>query len=144
MAVLQRSQLCEKFAFYQGHFLLSLDGTGSYGSKKIKSASCQVKKHRDGTESYHQQVYAGAFVHPDRREVILLAPEMIVPQGGTSKNGCERNAAKRALPRFRADYPKLPVIVVEDALAFNGPHIRDLQEHNTRFILGVTTAVRAT
>jgi hypothetical protein len=61
---------------------------------------------------------------------------MIIPQDGTTKNDCERNAAKRFLPRFRADYPRLPVIVIEDGLSSNGPHILDLHQHNMRFILG--------
>jgi hypothetical protein len=135
-ATIQRSKLFQQFAFYEGYYLLSLDGTGSYGSKKVKSASCQVKNHQDGTQTYYQQVLAGAFVHPDHRVVIPVAPEMIIPQDGTAKNDCERNGAKRFLPDFRDDYPRLRVIVVEDGLASNGPHIKDLQEHDMRFILG--------
>lgn len=136
-AQLQRGKALEQLAYYEGHYLLSMDGTGSYSSKKVRSASCQVKKHRDGTETYYQQVLGAALVHPDHRVVIPLAPEMIIPQDGTTKNDCERNAAKRFLPKFRADYPRLPVIVIEDGLSSNGPHILDLQEHNMRFILGV-------
>ncbi|MCP4411229.1 MAG: hypothetical protein GY808_01450 [Gammaproteobacteria bacterium] len=30
----------------------------------------------------------------------------------------------------------MKVIVVEDGLSSNGPHIRELQKHNLRFILG--------
>jgi hypothetical protein len=136
-AQLQRGKALEQLVFHEGYYLLSMDGTGSYSSKKVSSASCQVKKHRNGTETYYQQVLGAALVHPDHRVVIPLAPEMIIPQDGTTKNDCERNAAKRFLPKFRADYPKLPVIVIEDGLSPNGPHILDLQEHNMRFILGV-------
>ncbi len=135
-AKLQRGNALQSFAYLDGHYLVSMDGTGSYGSKKISSASCQVKKHRDGSKSYYQQVLSAAFVHPDKREVIPLAPEMIIPQDGTAKNDCERNGARRYLPQLRADYPRLPIIIVEDGLASNGPHIKDLQEHNLRFILG--------
>ena len=136
MAQLQRSRVLQQLAFYEGHYLLSLDGTGSYSSKKVRSASCQTKKHRNGTETYYQQVLGAALVHPDSRVVIPLAPEMIIPQDGTTKNDCERNACKRFLPRFRADLPRLPVIVIEDGLSSNGPHILDLKKHNMRFILG--------
>ena len=61
---------------------------------------------------------------------------MIIPQDGATKNDCERNAAKRFLPKFRCDFPRLPVIVIEDGLSSNGPHIRDLQQYGMRFILG--------
>lgn len=135
-AQLQRGNALRQLVYHEGHYLLSMDGTGSYSSKKVRSGSCQVKKHRNGTETYYQQVLGAALVHPDHRVVIPLAPEMIIPQDGTNKNDCERNAAKRFLPKFRADYPRLPVIVIEDGISSNGPHIRDLQEHNMRFILG--------
>jgi len=61
---------------------------------------------------------------------------MITQQDGTNKNDCERNAAKRYFQAFRLEHPHLKVIVVEDGLSSNGSHIRDLQRHNLRFILG--------
>jgi hypothetical protein len=41
------------------------------------------------------------------------------------------------LEKFRADHPTLQVVVVEDALSSNAPHVRDLQEYDMHFILGV-------
>ena len=76
-------------------------------------------------------------VHPDLREVIPLAPEPIIEQDGQTKNDCERNAARRWLKRFRKEHPHLPLIVIEDALGANAPHIRDLREAGLHFILGV-------
>jgi hypothetical protein len=78
-----------------------------------------------------------ALIHPDRREVIPLMPEPIVKQDGAEKNDCERNAAKRFVTKFRQDHPHLKVIVTEDSLSSNAPHIETLQEHNMRYILGV-------
>jgi hypothetical protein len=75
-------------------------------------------------------------VHPDHSEVFPLAPEPILKQDGARKNDCERNAAKRLLADLRRAHPHLKLIVVEDALASNAPHIRQLQELNLRFILG--------
>jgi len=77
-------------------------------------------------------------VHPDSPVVIPLAPEPIIKQDGETKNDCERNAAKRFLARVRQDHPDLPLIIVEDALSSNAPHIRELQKHHLRFILGLT------
>ncbi len=136
IAQLQRGKALQQLAFYQGCYLLSMDGTGSFESKELSSSSCLVKKHRNGTTSYYQQVLGAALVHPDRREVIPLAPEMIILQDGATKNDCERNAARRLLTKFREDHPRLPVIVIEDGLSSNGPHIRDLRQHNCHYILG--------
>jgi len=134
---LQRGKALEAFEFYQGGYLLALDGTGYFSSQKIHCPSCQVKEHKDGTLTYQHQMLAAVLVHPDRKEVIPLAPEPIQKQDGSSKNDCERNAARRLLAKIRQEHPRLKLIVVEDGLASNGPHVRDLLEYDMRFILGV-------
>ncbi len=135
---LQRGKVLEKFQVLGNHYLLALDGTGSFSSNKIKSDSCQTKTNKQtGEVTYYQQVVGAALVHPDFNEVIPLAPEIVSPQDGDSKNDCERNAVRRWLPKFRNDHPNLKVIVIEDALSANAPHIQDLQEHHMHYILGV-------
>ena len=119
-----------------GYSLLSLDGTGYYHAKKVHCSSCCVKHHRDGTiRSYHPM--GGALVHPDSTIVIPLAPEMITNQDGSTKNDCERNAAKRFLTAYKKEHLHLRTVVMEDALAANGPHIKHLQDLDLRSIIGV-------
>lgn len=135
---LQRGKVLEEFQVLGNHYLLALDGTGSFSSNKIKSDSCQTKiNKKTGEVTYYQQVVGAALVHPDFKEVLPLAPEMVSPQDGDNKNDCERNAVRRWLPKFRNDHPNLKVIVTEDALSANAPHIKDLQEHHMHYILGV-------
>jgi hypothetical protein len=134
---LQRGKDFEKMAFLDGHYLLSGDGTGFYSSEKVSSPYCMGKKSKNGNTLYYQQMYAAAFVHPDHKEVIPVFPEMITRKDGSNKNDCERNASRRFYEDFRREHPHLKVIVVEDALSSNAPHIRDLQRLNLRFILGV-------
>jgi len=133
---LQRGKALEPMVFFDGCYLLSIDGTGSFSSEKLSSASCLTKKSRSGKTTYYQQVLGAAIVHPDFKEVIPLAPEMIIRQDGSTKNDCERNASRRFLQKLRQDHPHLPLIVVEDGLSSNGPHIRDLQKHRMHYILG--------
>ncbi len=134
---LQRGKALEPFAFYAGHYLLSLDGTGYFSSQKVHCPSCQVKEHKDGAVTYQHQILGAVIVHPDIKEVIPLAPEPIQKQDGHAKNDCERNAAKRLLRKIRRQHPHLKLIVVEDGLASNGPHVRDLIDSGMHFILGV-------
>ena len=135
---LQRGKVLEKLVFMDGYYLLSLDGTGYFSSKQIHCASCLEKKNsKTGEITYSHQLLGGAIVHPDFKEVIPLAPEPIIKQDGETKNDCERNAAKRFLAQFRKDHPHLPVIIIEDALSANAPHIKELGKHNLRYILGV-------
>lgn len=133
---LQRGKDFEKMAFLDDHYLLSGDGTGFYSSEKVSSPYCMGKKNKNGGILYYQQVYAASFVCPGCKVVIPVCPEMIIKQDGANKNDCERNAAGRFFEKFRKEHPHLKVIVVEDALSSNGPHIRDLQRFNLRFILG--------
>jgi hypothetical protein len=75
-----------------------------------------------------------ALIHPDRREVMPLMPEPIVKHDGTEKNDCEREAAKRLIVQLRQDHPHLQLIVTEDSLSSNAPHIQVLQEHHVHYI----------
>lgn len=134
---LQRGKVLEDYVFLDGYYLLALDGTGYYSSNKICCNSCLVKHHRGGSVSYSHQLLGAAIVHPDLKEVIPLAPEPIVQQDGVVKNDCERNATRRWLKHFRQEHSHLKVIVIEDALSSNAPHLRDLRDANARFILGV-------
>ena len=133
---LQRGKVLERFEFFGG-YLLSLDGTGYFSSQTVHCPSCQVKEHNNGTVTYQHQMVAAVIVHPDIKEVIPLAPEPIQKQDGSSKNDCERNATRRLLAKIRREHPRLNLIVVEDGLASNAPHIRDLKEYRMHFILGV-------
>ena len=134
---LQRSKVLERFVYLDGYYLVSLDGTGYFSSTKIHCASCLEKHHRNGTVTYSHQLLGATLVHPDLKEVIPLAPEPIIQQDGHTKNDCERNATRRWLKQFREEHPHLRVIVVEDALSANAPHLKDLAEARARYIIGV-------
>jgi Transposase DDE domain len=134
---LQRGKALQELEFVQGHYLLALDGTGYFSSNQIHCASCLETQHRKGTLTYAHHMLGAALIHPDKREVIPLMPEPIVKPDGATKNDCERNAAKRFLTKFRQDYPALKVIVTEDSLSSNAPHIEMLQDHGVHYLLGV-------
>jgi Transposase DDE domain len=136
----QRGKLLEPYVFLEGCYLVALDGVEYFRSKKVHCDHCLSCRHQSGDVSYYHQMLAAVVVHPDFPEVIPLAPEPIQRLDGRDKNDCERNAARRWLRQFRTEHPHLPVIVTEDALSSNAPHIRDLQDHHVHFILGVKEA----
>ena len=133
----QRGKALEQFVYLKGCYLLSLDGTGYFSSSKIHCPSCMEKVSHSGEVTYSHQILGAALVHPDLKEVIPLCPEPIIKQDGATKNDCERNAARRFLAKLSKEHPRLPVIVVEDGLSSNAPHVRDLLAHRMHFILGV-------
>lgn len=134
---LQRGKALEEMVFIDGHYLLALDGTTYHASQEVHCDSCLECHHRNGTVTYSHQMLGAVLLHPDRREVIPLMPEPIIKQDGSEKNDCERNAAKRFLSKLRQDHPHLKLIVTEDSLSSNAPHIRTLIDHDCHYILGV-------
>ena len=135
---LQRGKVLEEYAFHKNCYLLLLDGTEYFFSPTVHCPGCLEKKDKKtGDVTYSHQMLGAVLAHPDHREVIPLCPEPIVKQDGTTKNDCERNAAQRLLEHVRREHPHLNLIVVEDGLASNGPHIDTLKRLQMHFILGV-------
>jgi len=135
---LQRGNVLKKMLFDKGRYLLSLDGTGYFSSKKVHCPSCLEKKNsKTGEITYHHQMLGAVIVHPDFKEVIPLMPEPIIKQDGESKNDCERNASKRFFTNLRREHPHLAIIITEDALSANAPHLSELKRHNLDYIIGV-------
>ena len=91
----------------------------------------------DDAPTYYHNMYCAAIVHPDQKVVIPLAPEPIMRSDGDSKNDCERNASKRLYNDLKREHPHLKVIVVEDSLASNHPHLAELNRLDMQFIAGV-------
>ena len=132
--LLQRGKELEGYTYLNGHYVLSIDGTGYFSSDKVHCQNCCEKHRRDGTTTYYHQMLGAVLVR--RKEVFPFAPEPILKKDGARKNDCERNAATRLLEDVRREHPHLKLIVVEDGLASNGPHINLLKRLDLRFILG--------
>lgn len=133
---LQRGGVLKDFVSIDGHYLVAIDGTGYFSSSNIRCPSCLHKIDKAGNTKYAHQMVAAVLIHPDRKEVIPLAIEPIVKQDGESKNDCERNATRRLLARIKRQHPKLNLIITEDGLSSNAPHINDLRSYGYHYILG--------
>lgn len=135
-ASFQRGKGLEEYEYIRDHVLISVDGTGLFSSSKIYCPHCCQKKHRSGGTSYYHQMLGACIVHPDKKNVIPLCPEVILNPDGSTKNDCERNACKRFLENFRREHPHLKAIILEDGLGSNAPNIRTIMEHRFMYILG--------
>ena len=135
---LQRGNELKRFQYLDGHYLIALDGTGKFSSDKIRCDHCIEKKKGGKDEvSFHHQLLGASIVHPEIKQVIPLCPEPILNQDGSKKQDSEMKSSKRWIGKFRKEHPKLRVIVVEDALSANAPHIRTLRKHDLSYIIGV-------
>ncbi len=136
-ANLQRGNVLEEYQYFDGYYLMSLDGTGHFSSEKVQCKNCLVKNHKTGKTTYHHQMLASVILHPEKPQVIPICPEPIKKQDGQNKNDCERNASKRLLEDTRREHPHLKLIIVEDALAANAPHIKLIEKLSMKYIIGV-------
>lgn len=136
LRALQRGKVLPLFEFLDGYYLVSNDGTGVFESDKIHCKNCCKKTHRDGRVSYHHQVMSSVLVHPEQSVVVPMFSEPILKRDGRKKNDCERNASKRLLTKLRRMHPQLKMIIVEDALHSNAPHIRLLGKLHYHYLIG--------
>jgi len=68
-------------------------------------------------------------VHPDKPgQALVVDVEPITRADGATKNDCEHNATARLLDSLNRAYPDRRWLVVQDALAANGPHLTSLAE----------------
>jgi len=142
-AYLQRGKVLEKYRYLDGHYIISIDGTGQFSSEKVHCNSCCKKHHRNGRVEYYHQMLGAVLLHPAYREVIPLAPEPIVKGDGETKNDCERNASKRLLTDLRREHPHLKILIIEDGLAANFPHLSLLDSLKMNYVISVKTGDHA-
>jgi hypothetical protein len=109
---LQRGKGLEGFAYLDGHYLLSLDGTGYFSSHSVHCPQCAEKHHRNGTTTYYHQMLGAVLVHPDCKEVAYSGRSLplIPPQS------CHPFHGKPATDAT----PKLPPIPVKSATPSRG------------------------
>ena len=135
-ASFQRGKGLEEFEYLDGHVLISGDGTSQFSSGKISCPQCCTKHHQNGSTTYYHQMFGVCVVHPGKKNVIPLCPELIQNQDGSSKNDCEQNACKRFLENFRREHPHLKAIFLADGLSSKAPNIRLIKQANLKYILG--------
>ena len=135
-SILQRGKILESYQYLDGNYLLAIDGTGHYSSHTVSCENCCIKQHKDGSVTYYHQLLGASIVYPGNPIVIPLAPEPIIKTDGNNKNDCERNASKRFLADVKREHPHLKLIILEDSLASNGPHLKELQSLDMRYIIG--------
>ena len=134
---LREAGILESYHYLSGHAALSIDGVHHHSSEKINCSQCLEFIKNNGKKEYRHSLLSAVLVHPEKKEVLPIANEPIVKQDGKTKNDCESNAAKRLIPQLKKLLPKEKVVIVEDALSANGPHIRELEKAGFRFIISV-------
>ena len=129
----------QQYQLFDARYLITLDGSRYFSSCQVHCEHCLTTTHRDGTVRYHHDILQAAIVHPDKRQVLPLAPEFVrnsdANGGDYDKQDCEINAGSRMLERLRADYPRMGAIIVADSLYSKQPFVEQLTAARFSFLL---------
>ncbi len=136
-ARLAEAGVVKQYQYWPRHVIVAIDGVEHFSSTKVHCPHCTTRTHRNGATSYHHAGLAAVLLHPDHEEVFPLDFEPILNQDGATKNDCERNAARRLCQALHERYSGLPILLVEDALYANAPHLRQINNYGWRFVLNV-------
>ena len=134
---LQRGKHLEGYRVFGDSYVISIDGSGYFGSEKIHCAGCLEKKSKKGEKRYEHQIVQAALMKPGKRQVLPLAPEEVRNTDGRDKQDCEMEAGKRLVRRIRKSHFKLKIILVGDTLYSKQPFMEELQEEGMKYVLGV-------
>jgi hypothetical protein len=141
---LQRSKDLGKWKVLDKYYAVSVDGTGSFYSAKIKCKSCCTTVHNRGKENeyttYDHKMIVGSIVHPYEKGVVPVLFEPNIKEDGDTKNDCERAGIKRFLKQFYQIHPFLKVIFLADGLHSNGPLIREIMSMRKHYIIAAGEA----
>ena len=73
---LQRLKWLQHYQIFDARYLITLDGSRYFSSDSVRCKHCLTTTSR-GITSYHHDILQAAIVHPDKREVLPLAPEFV-------------------------------------------------------------------
>jgi len=128
---LKNAKILESYK-HMNKYLILLDGTEYYSSKKICCKNCLTREHKEEEPTYSHQAVTPIIAAPNMKQIIPLMPELIKNEDGTEKQDCEINASKRWL---KYNKPlNLEAILLGDDLYAHEPFCRDTLKSGYSFI----------
>lgn len=143
------SKSLDKFRMFNGAFCVAIDGTGLFSTRKDLGKGCIHKTHNKGTSeeyiTYEYYVLEAKLICGDY--VFSIGTEFLENENMTNeqdKQDCELKAAHRLIAKIRKFFPKLPIVIVGDALYANTPFMETCKRHNLDFIIRYKDTVMTT
>ena len=114
-----RSKMFDKYRFKNKYFQIVVDGTGMMTFKKRHCRHCLKRVYNKGEENettiYYHYVLEAKLVVGEM--VISIDSEFVENEDeNVDKQDCEIRAFYRMAERIKKEYPKLAIIISEDAL----------------------------
>jgi len=107
---------------HKGRYVVAIDATGTHGFTEDYSGTCLSKTSKNGVTSYSHAVLEAKLVAPNGFCISLASVWLENNETGQhDKQDCELTAFKRLASRIKELYPRLPMLIVADALYANAP-----------------------
>jgi hypothetical protein len=120
-------------------YVIALDGSEIFTSKKIHCDNCIVKEHRNGQLEYVHNVLHSSLVSPKTNFVLPLPPEFNEKDDTKNKQDCEQKAIFRWFEnnflRISEDLGRDKLIFLADDLHSRQPFVQLLEENGVKYIL---------
>ena len=127
---------------HHGKYIVAIDGTGTQGFDEDYSGKCLHKTSKNGVTSYSQAVLEAKLVAGNGFCISLASTWLENNQEGQhDKQDCELAAFKRLADKIKKLYPRLPVIIVGDALYANCPVMDICKARQWDFLLVIKEGV---
>ena len=131
------------------HFAIIIDATQTYGGKTPINVRCLKRVHSKGTEdehtTYHRNVLEAKLWIVGTPFVFSICSVFIEndPGEGTNKKrskekikqDCELAAFNRLAPKLNSDFPRLPIIILADALYISNNVLNLCNSYGWKFMI---------
>jgi len=115
--VLLGRKVFHKSRYRNKWFRVAVDGSGLVSYRYKHSPQCLHKTSKKGKTSYFYVVLEARLVTPNGFSISLATEWIENPEDEDyDKQDCERKAFKRLAVKLKKAYPKLPIIILADAL----------------------------
>ena len=115
--VLFERKIFHKSRYLNKWFRVAVDGSGLVSYQYKHSSQCLHKTSKKGKTSYFYAVLEARLVTPNGFSLSLATEWIENPEEGDyDKQDCERKAFKRLAAKLKKAYPRLPIIILADAL----------------------------
>ncbi len=131
-----KKKVFQKFRFNGKYYIISVDGTGLTSYSHDYCGECTSKTSKKGKATYFHHVLEAKLITSNDM-AFSIGTEWIRNEnsGDYNKQDCETKAFKRLAKRIKKEFPKLPIVIVVDALYANEPFFRICREHGWEFIV---------
>lgn len=126
--VLVRHKVLDRYRL-NGEFLIAVDGTQLFATKKRHCANCLTKEHQNGTVTYFHCVLEAKLVTRTGFAFSFSTVSIENPDGQFDKQDCELKAFYRLAEIIKERFPRLRLCLLMDSLFAKEPVI-DLCEKN--------------